>query len=140
MGSRPPCRSARPTRNVGRSWKKPGRAELVSQTLWHAALLLGAVVGGVGGAAGCDGPATGAARSALLSEELAIPGDVELAAQLADALAVKRRADLERAIDALEPGEQLSHATLSQIALDREVFTLADLFLAGDDLFGCRSP
>jgi len=86
--------------------------------------------------AGCDAAApTATARSALLAEEIAIPDDQELAAQIAVALEVKRRGDAERAIDALEPGEQLSHATLSQVALDREVFTLTDLFQRGDDLF-----
>ena len=93
-------------------------------------LALGAVVGCAEG-----GTPTGSARSALLAEALAIPSDPELAQQIVDALEVKRRGDLERAVDALEPGEQLSHATLSQIALDREVFTLEDLFRAGDDLF-----
>jgi len=85
---------------------------------------------------GCDpAPATSTARSVLLAEDLTIPDDQELAAQIAAALEVKRLGDAERAIDALEPGEQLSHVTLSQVALDRQVFTLADLFRAGDDLF-----
>ncbi len=90
-----------------------------------------AVLGG-----GCDAaPATGTARSALLAEAVTIPDDQELAAQITAALEVKRRGDHERAVDALDLGEQLSHATLSQVALDREVFTLDDLFRAGDDLF-----
>jgi len=93
-------------------------------------------IGAVLGFAACDAPpAATVVRSDLLAEELTVPDERELTAQLADALELKRRGDLERAIDALEPGEQLSHATLSQIALDREVFTLADLFRAGDDLF-----
>lgn len=84
----------------------------------------------------CDASAPVApVRSTVLDEALAIPDDHQLAVELTDALALKRRGDLERAIDALEPGEQLSHATLSQIALDRGVFGNGDLFVAGDDLF-----
>ena len=96
-------------------------------------LVLGAALGA---AAGCDAPpASVPVPSGLLAEQLAIPDDDQLAAELADAIELKHRGDLERAVDALEPGEQLSHATLSQLALDREVFTLDDLFRAGDDLF-----
>jgi hypothetical protein len=86
--------------------------------------------------AACDARApTGTSRSALLGEELAIPSDRELELEIADALGLKRLRDLDRALDAKEPGEQLEHATLSQVALDREVFTLDDLFRVGDDLF-----
>ncbi len=98
----------------------------------------GALVAGALGvlALGCDGPPPATVvPPELLAEALTIPDERELGAQLADAIALKQREDQERAIDALEPGEQLSHATLSQVALDRGVFTAADLFRAGDDLF-----
>jgi hypothetical protein len=96
-----------------------------------------AVLAGAALATGsCDATAPAApVRATGLDEVLALPDDHQLAAELTDALALKRRGDLERAVDALEPGEQLSHASLSQIALDRGVFTNADLFVAGDDLF-----
>lgn len=84
----------------------------------------------------CDAAPTQVVTPPTLPAELvALPDERALAAQLEEALARKRREDLERGLDALEPGEQLSHATLSQVALDRGVFTAADLFRAGDDLF-----
>jgi len=86
-------------------------------------------------AAGCYDPVTPPPRASKLSEDLVIPNDHDLALEIDEAIGRKRRADLERAIDAREPGEQLEHARLSQIALDRGVFTLDDLFLRGDDLF-----
>jgi hypothetical protein len=75
------------------------------------------------------------ANSPLFDETLHIPSDDELAVEIVAAREKKRRADLDRALDAREPGEQLEHATLSQTALDRQVFTLADMFRVGDDLF-----
>ena len=122
MAARSPDRSACPA-------TAQGRARAARDGAGRALGLLLAL-------AACDEPpATAPVPSGLLAEVLAIPDDRELAAQLDDAIVLKRRADLERAVDALEPGEQLSHATLSQIALDRQVFTLDDLFRAGDDLF-----
>ncbi len=87
-------------------------------------------------AVACDARThTGTSRSELLGELLVIPSDHELELEILDALDKKRRADLDRSLDAKEPGEQLEHATLSQIALDRQVFTLDDMFRVGDDLF-----
>lgn len=87
-------------------------------------------------AACADGRApTATVHSALFGEVLALPPDHELEQQRLEALALKRLEDLDRALDAKEPGEQLEHATLSQIALDREVFGVDDLFRVGDDLF-----
>jgi len=85
--------------------------------------------------AGCYDPARPPPRASSLSESLAIPSDHDLALEIEDALIKKRRGDVERAIEAREPGEQLEHARLSQTALDRDVFTLDDLFRRGDDLF-----
>ncbi|HVV84660.1 MAG TPA: di-heme oxidoredictase family protein [Kofleriaceae bacterium] len=93
-----------------------------------------ALVAGLAAAA-CDGPLPATIDRAALDEVLTVPDERELQAELDDALTLKRREDLERAVDALEPGEQLSHATLSQVALDRGIFGPADLFTAGDDLF-----
>ncbi|HEY4177488.1 MAG TPA: di-heme oxidoredictase family protein [Kofleriaceae bacterium] len=73
--------------------------------------------------------------SRLFDERVSIPADSDLDTEIHTALEKKRREDRDRALDALESGEQLEHATLSQLALDRQVFTLDDLFRVGDDLF-----
>ncbi|HVK86460.1 MAG TPA: di-heme oxidoredictase family protein [Kofleriaceae bacterium] len=89
-------------------------------------------------AAACDrdaAPPSAPVTSRLFTEELALPSEQALLAQIDDALEKKRRADVDRALDALEPGEQLEHARLTQLALDRQIFTLDDLFRVGDDLF-----
>lgn len=93
-------------------------------------LLLAAVL-----LAGCYDPVKPPPRASSLSESLVIPSDQDLAAEIDDAIGRKRRADFERAIEAKEPGESLEHARLPQIALDREDFTLAQIFQRGDDLF-----
>ena len=86
--------------------------------------------------AGCyEAPPRQAMPEVDLREGVAIPADHDLAFEIEEALAKKRLADFDRALDAKEPGEQLEHATLSQIALDREVFTLDDMFRVADDLF-----
>lgn len=84
---------------------------------------------------GCYDPAKPPPRASSLGESLVIPSDHDLGIEIEEALIRKRRADLERAIEAREPGEQLEHATLSQVAIDRDVFTLDDMFQRGDDLF-----
>lgn len=86
--------------------------------------------------AGCDSPAQPVAvTSTLFDEVLAIPSDHDLEREMRDAFDKKRRAELDRALDALEPGEQLEHATVSQLALDSGSLTNDDLFRIGDDLF-----
>lgn len=85
--------------------------------------------------AACEPRTQLATHASYLDEQLTIPSDQELALEIDDALGKKHREDLDRALDAREPGEQLEHATLSQLALDRQVFTLDDLFRVGDDLF-----
>ncbi len=84
---------------------------------------------------GCYDPAKPPPRASSLSESLVIPSDQQLGIEIEEAIARKRLADFERAFEAFEPGEQLEHARLTQIALDRNVFTIEDLFLRGDDLF-----
>ncbi|MDB4956116.1 MAG: hypothetical protein JWO36_3685 [Myxococcales bacterium] len=83
----------------------------------------------------CDARMQLATRTSDLDEQLTIPSDHDLELEIDDALGKKHREDLDRALDAREPGEQLEHAQLSQLALDRQVFTLDDLFRVGDDLF-----
>lgn len=80
-------------------------------------------------------PPRPAATAVDLRESVAIPADHDLAIEIEEAVAKKRLADFDRALDAKEPGEQLEHSTLSQVALDREVFTLDDMFRVADDLF-----
>jgi hypothetical protein len=67
--------------------------------------------------------------------EVGLPDDRALAAEIEDALVRRRREELDRALDARDPGELLEHATTSQRALDRGVFNLADLLRLGDDMF-----
>lgn len=87
-------------------------------------------------AVGCDGDvAPVPARSRLLDEHVPIASDFDLERMRVEAIALERLEDLERALDAKEPGEQLEHATLSQVALDRGVYTAEDLLLVGDALF-----
>jgi mono/diheme cytochrome c family protein len=84
---------------------------------------------------GCYDPVTPPPRASSLSESLVLPSDQDLALEIDDAVGRKRRADFERAIEAKEPGESLEHARLTQLALDRQTFTIEDLFLRGDDMF-----
>jgi hypothetical protein len=88
-------------------------------------------------AGGCDRDATepAPAPSRLFDEVLELPPDQALLGEIDEALVKKRREDTDRALDASEPGELLEHAQLSQLALDREIFTLADLLRVGDDMF-----
>lgn len=97
----------------------------------RAALLLVAL-------ASCDGSgadATPPAHSRLFDETLSLPSDDVIEQMRLDAIAVERLEDLDRALDAKEPGELLEHATLTQQALDRGVFGPADLLRVGDTLF-----
>jgi mono/diheme cytochrome c family protein len=89
----------------------------------------------LGACDGANGPAAPPARSRILDEQLALPSDDELDRLRLEAIAIERTEDLDRALDAKEPGEQLEHATLSQVALDRGVFGPADLLRVGDALF-----
>ncbi len=65
----------------------------------------------------------------------AIPSDDELRAEIADALDKKQLDELDRALDAADPGELIEHATLSQMSLDRGIFTLDHQLVVGDELF-----
>jgi mono/diheme cytochrome c family protein len=88
-------------------------------------------------AAACssEAPRSEAPPTRLFDEHLVVPSDSDLELEIHGALEKKRREDRDRALDAREAGEQLEHATLSQLALDRQVFTLDDIFRVGDDLF-----
>ncbi len=63
------------------------------------------------------------------------PSDVELQGLLDEALELRWRKDSDRWLDALEPGEQFFHATLTQDAIDRLNHGPEALFVVGDDLF-----
>src|SRR5262245_8538087 len=81
----------------------------------------------------------GAARiraSILATNDTAIPDDDVLIAQLQKAIDLRRREDFDRMLDARDPGELLEHATLSEVALDRNVLGPDVIFLVGDELFG----
>ena len=86
-------------------------------------------------------PATGRGAYALtLGEDLVrhaavVPPDSVLLEGIADAVDFRQREDFDRVLDAWEPGELLEHATLTQLAIDRGVFDLETLFVAGDELF-----
>ena len=67
--------------------------------------------------------------------QLAIPPDSELLQQIADAVDFRQREDFDRALDAVDPGELLEHATLTQAAIDRGIFGPDALFVVGDELF-----
>ncbi|MCZ7679921.1 MAG: hypothetical protein M5U28_14635 [Sandaracinaceae bacterium] len=64
-----------------------------------------------------------------------IPSDLELAAQLAEAVELRQRRELVRVLDAKEPGELAEDARLTQSTLDLGIFGLDALFVVGDDLF-----
>jgi len=64
-----------------------------------------------------------------------VPPDGVILEQLSEALELKLRDDFDRALDAVDPGELLEHATLTQTAVDRGVFGLDALFVVGDELF-----
>ncbi len=86
--------------------------------------------------AGCERPPEQVAFTSMLFDEaLTIPSGHDLEREMLDAFDKKRRSDLDRALDALEPGEQLEHATLTQAALDTGAYSNDDLFRIGDDLF-----
>jgi len=69
------------------------------------------------------------------SDSLTVPSDSELIEQIAAALDFRLREDFDRSLDARDPGELLEHATLLQIAVDRETFEGDALFVVGDELF-----
>jgi hypothetical protein len=80
-----------------------------------------------------------AARSALAAfavDDSAIPDDVVLQKELDAAIALRRREDFDRVLDARDPGELVEHATLSEPALDRKTLGVDALFIVGDELFG----
>src|SRR5262245_37270012 len=60
------------------------------------------------------------------------PPDTEILAQMEKALDRKVRSDLDRFLDAEEPGELLEHATLTQVEVDRSRFGIDALFVIGD--------
>ncbi len=64
-----------------------------------------------------------------------IPSDVELQAQLAEAVELRQRREVVRVLEAKEPGELLEDARLTQQALDLGAYGLDALFVVGDDLF-----
>ena len=70
-----------------------------------------------------------------LTGSLSVPSDPELAGQLADALDFRVREDHDAMLDAWEPGELLSHATLPQTKLDQAPHGNDALFALGDELF-----
>jgi mono/diheme cytochrome c family protein len=64
-----------------------------------------------------------------------LPADSELLDQIRDALDFRLREEFDRNLDAVDPGELLEHARLSQKAIDRGIFGLDALFVVGDELF-----
>jgi hypothetical protein len=96
---------------------------------WVTAAIAGCALGGC-----VDADDTSGLRRGL-TWDLPVPADQDLLAQSAAALEKKRRAELDQALDASEPGELLEHATLPQNGIDSGNFDLADMFRFADDLF-----
>jgi hypothetical protein len=64
-----------------------------------------------------------------------LPADTELLRQTETALDLRLREDADRFLDAVEPGELLEHATLTQTELERAGLGLEALLVVGDELF-----
>jgi len=75
-------------------------------------------------------------RTSLATDETTIPDDSVLLEQLEEAVALRRREDFDRMLDARDPGELLEHATLTEGTFDRARLGIDTLFVVGDELFG----
>ncbi|MCG8421682.1 MAG: hypothetical protein MJE77_27495 [Proteobacteria bacterium] len=76
-----------------------------------------------------------APRPRLPDVSVSIPDNHTLTEQLAEAVDLHRRRFFDRMFDALDPGEGIEHATLTQDMHDRRRFGLEALFVVGDELF-----
>jgi mono/diheme cytochrome c family protein len=76
------------------------------------------------------------AAAVFSTSDAAVPDDTVLVEQLEKAIALRRREDFDRMLDARDPGELIEHATLPEIALDRNVLRPDALFIVGDEFFG----
>lgn len=94
----------------------------------------------IAGAASCHEAPVPAPPPAVVTPRPVLPilpilDDVELIAQLDDAIELYRRESFDRWLDAVDPGELLEHATITQATLDRGIHGLDALFVFGDELF-----
>lgn len=74
--------------------------------------------------------------ASLARDDIAVPEDPVLMAELEKAIDLRRREDFDRVLDARDPGELVEHATLSDAGLDRHLVGVDALFVVGDELFG----
>jgi len=64
-----------------------------------------------------------------------IPSDAELLAQIKEATEFRLRANFDRNFDAVDPGEGIEHATITQLAMNQHPPSPAMLLVVGDELF-----
>ncbi len=67
--------------------------------------------------------------------DLPPPPDPVLLDEIREALDFRQREDFDRFLDAVEPGELIEHATVTQLGVDKGVYDIDALFVFGDELF-----
>ena len=69
-------------------------------------------------------------------DDTGVPDDAALAAEMQEAIELRRRENFDQVLDARDPGELIEHATLTDGVLDRRILGIDALKIVGDELFG----